>query len=563
MVALKSTGTNTFSAIRPYTDKDVYNELIKTQPFSWSKPYVGRLDLPSDICFQAENTLLYPLSANPAGSDIRCWQEKSSGDNRLSGWYAFVGGGTRMYDEDNLPECSLLSTQATCSQVAFCSWNATSSSCDEIPGIKDQLFQPYLLALDMGTGVNIFQYLWPSVQQAFAAKWPVSDIKGKNIPHSMTTPMVLDLWRGVASDDSRPLVGRDGLMDHIFVGDLAGHYWGIYLDDNPNTNTPRVFIDRWQTKKAYDGSCSSFSTQSACEATNACWWDSSAASPSCREGYGTRGPLQPVSADSAAAFDAKGNLRLFFGTGKFEKVTGDFNDRNDKGKNSFYNITLPLNQFTATGDTTCTASGYPSSPTLNCSSVNTLKIPDALYIRLQDNSCTDCSGTSDVWVDPPVSDTVKADYVRAGCGSASGTSCDCSTNCYQCIMDLTTPGEKVLGKPLVAGGLVFFTTYVPQASTCGAGGNSYLYVVDYMCRPLQSNPLRDAGLATTIYYSSDGSDMSAVRASLGEGMPSQPVLDSTGEHVLIQTSDAEIKRIKVELPSSDNFKGWHEEAMEE
>ena len=565
MVALQSTGTNSYTAIRPYTDRDVYNELVKTQPFSWSTPYVGRLDLPSDICFQAENTLLYPLSANPTSSDIKCWQEKDSGANRLSGWYAFVGGGNRMTDMDNLPVCADFTASTDCAKAAFCSWDSSSSVCNEITGIKEQLFQPYLLALDMGTGVDIFQYLWPTMQQAFAAKWPVSDIDGKNVPHSMTTPMVLDIWKGVTANDSKPLFGRDGVMDHIFVGDLAGHYWGIYMDGNPNTHTPRVYIDRWQTKKAY-ANCSTLTSEAACKATNACWWDA-ASSPSCQDGYGTRGPLQPVSAESDATFDINGNLRLYFGTGKFEQVTGDHNDRTDKGRNSFYNVTLPMAMFTQTNDSTCTATGFPQTPSINCANDNTLDLPvqsgDSLYIRLQDHSCTDCEGTADAWVNPPVNDTVKAAYVGAGCGSATGVDCGCSTECYQCIMDLTTPGEKVLGKPLVAGGLVFFTTYVPQASTCGAGGEGYVYVVDYMCRPLSRNPFADAGLAATIYYGSNGTDMSAVRASLGSGMPSDPVLDSKGEHVLIQTSDAEIKRIPVDIGARNLLKGWHEETVEE
>jgi hypothetical protein len=51
-----------------------------------------------------------------------------------------------------------------------------------------------------------------------------------------------------------------------------------------------------------------------------------------------------------------------------------------------------------------------------------------------------------------------------------------------------------------------------------------------------------------------------VRAKLGGGMPSHPVLDSSGEHVLIQTSDAKIHRIKVDLPQKPFYlKGWREE----
>jgi len=51
----------------------------------------------------------------------------------------------------------------------------------------------------------------------------------------------------------------------------------------------------------------------------------------------------------------------------------------------------------------------------------------------------------------------------------------------------------------------------------------------------------------------------AYRGSLGSGMPSKPVLDSSGEHVLVQTSDAKIHRISVTLPKKPLYlKGWKE-----
>ena len=566
MVALESVGSGRFEAKHPWAKKEVYNELLKTQPFSWSTPYVGKLNLPADLCFRADQQLLYPLSADTNFPDPVCWSEDST-THQLSGWYAFIGGGTRMYDEDDLPDCSDLATAASCGAAAFCRWDNTMLACNEIPGMKEQLFQPNLLALDMATGINIFQYLWPTVQQAFAAKWPVSAVAGKNIPHSMTTPMVLDIWKG--ADNSKPTFGKDGSSDHIFAGDITGHYWGISLDSNPNTHQPRVYVDRWQTKKSFFG-CSSLTSKTSCEASNACWWDTSG-TPSCEEGYGTRGPRQPINSAAEASFDVNKNLRIYFGTGKFENVSGDFNDRSDKGYNAFYNITLPTDHFTSTDDTACTVSGYPQTPTMSCSGKNMVSVPPIgnqdLHIRLQDHSCSDCEGhvggTADTWITPPDNDTVQADYVGAGCSSQNGTDCGCSNDCYQCVFDLTTPGEKVLGQPLVAGELVFFTTYVPQASTCGTGGVGYVYVADYMCRELKFNPFEQSGLTTTVYYSDTAhTHTSAVRADLGGGMPSRPVIDSTGEHILIQTSDAEIKRIKVNIKVKDYYKGWQEEIVQ-
>ena len=52
----------------------------------------------------------------------------------------------------------------------------------------------------------------------------------------------------------------------------------------------------------------------------------------------------------------------------------------------------------------------------------------------------------------------------------------------------------------------------------------------------------------------------AVRAYVGPGMPSRPILDSSGKYLFVQTSDARIHRIKVKLPQDPlQVKGWKEE----
>jgi len=58
----------------------------------------------------------------------------------------------------------------------------------------------------------------------------------------------------------------------------------------------------------------------------------------------------------------------------------------------------------------------------------------------------------------------------------------------------------------------------------------------------------------------EGTKTVGYMAKLGPGMPSRPVLDSSGEYVFIQTSDAQIHKIKVELLFQPfELKGWKEE----
>ncbi len=83
---------------------------------------------------------------------------------------------------------------------------------------------------------------------------------------------------------------------------------------------------------------------------------------------------------------------------------------------------------------------------------------------------------------------------------------------------INDPGERVTDLATVYGGIVYFTSYVPDTGICGHGGRSYLYMVDY----------------------STGADTSGGTGArsklLGEGIASHPVLDVQHEEVIVQTS---------------------------
>ena len=578
MVNLQKTDTNTYTALRPYAKKTIYDD-IKTYPLSWAVPYIGRLVLPEGLELKAEKTILYPWSPDPTpasgstdpatGLSPVTWGDS---DHQLSGWVAFIGGGMRVYDpEDLLAPCSDYTLQSDCTADARCSWDSSKCDFKEGDDVRKQMFEPYLLALDIKSGINIFQYTWPVIQRAFSTQWQPENVDDKLIPHSMNTAIALDLWKGipVKDDDSNiiPEFGKDGLIDHIFLGDTAGTFWGLRFENSKDSNSApvkaRIVADMWKTKMAVSD-CASLTSEGDCTA-NGCWWDST--TTSCEDGYGTRGARQPITATPSAAFDFNKNLRLYFGTGQFENARGTFNDQNDKGHNSFYNLTLPLGMYTSDeDDNSCSVlSSTLPSVTIACAG-NMVKVSaddsttsDDINIRIRPHDCASlCSGTSDDWVTPPNPDTARAAFVDSSC--AEDKTCVCSKPCYSCILDLPGAGERIFSQALVAGGLVFFTTFQPNTEVCGGGGNGYLYVVDFMCRKLSKNPFGGSGLAaewlTSSGWTEGAASGSAVRANLGSGMPSRPVLDSTGEHVLIQTSDARIHRIKIDLPYMDFLKGW-------
>jgi type IV pilus assembly protein PilY1 len=80
---------------------------------------------------------------------------------------------------------------------------------------------------------------------------------------------------------------------------------------------------------------------------------------------------------------------------------------------------------------------------------------------------------------------------------------------------------------VVVAGAVFFTTFVPSQEVCAAGGNSWLYRLDY-----ENGSVPDDG---------ESDDWDGNRSiDLGQGVASRPVVDIVNETVIVQSSDATI-----------------------
>jgi type IV pilus assembly protein PilY1 len=130
----------------------------------------------------------------------------------------------------------------------------------------------------------------------------------------------------------------------------------------------------------------------------------------------------------------------------------------------------------------------------------------------------------------------------------------------------------VVDEALVAGGLVFFTTFVPTDNICGVGGDAFLYVLDHMCGELGDNIIEELIERTGVGGEASGGlggkpgwergefkvaeSKQAFVVKLGPGVPSRPVISSNREHIIIQTSDAKIHRISVDLPTKPSVIQW-------
>ena len=75
---------------------------------------------------------------------------------------------------------------------------------------------------------------------------------------------------------------------------------------------------------------------------------------------------------------------------------------------------------------------------------------------------------------------------------------------------------------------MYFTSFSPSNAICSAGGDSYLYHIDYR-----------NGIAVDSDDDGDLGDES-IADSLGRGVASRPVVNLAAEELIVQTSDARL-----------------------
>jgi Tfp pilus tip-associated adhesin PilY1 len=223
---------------------------------------------------------------------------------------------------------------------------------------------------------------------------------------------------------------NDGFIDTVYMGDLGGNMWRFrFCPRDPNCSSCGL--------SSYTGSsCTTCATTSWAgsllySATNA-ERGSSLSTPS--------NSHKQIFTTATATKDALGNVWIYFGTGEnndptWKPPTGI--PDTDATKNRLYGIKEDIN-FTATY-TTANLTNITTSPTYDATTATT----KGWYITLSNNTLTRSDGSTIV---NPV-------------------------------------GEKMISDPTIFGGVIYFSTYVPDqgsASACGLSGDAFLYGIKYM-----------------------------------------------------------------------------------
>ncbi|MGO9116405.1 MAG: hypothetical protein ACLQPD_02215 [Desulfomonilaceae bacterium] len=301
---------------------------LKTLPVSWSKPYVGRVGLPSNL------TLSTCTGSTPTGTEAVC-APPSTCSTTLSGVrnLAFIGGGAHVYDASLFTAGSGLFPS---------SWSQFY-----IDGFKHSLNRTFLLALDIETGVNAFKYIWPSIYNVSRALFPeqdtVCDSNGQNckqvVPYAMSDPIALDLW-----DLRNVTQGEDGYTDSIYVGDMNGVFYGLKLNFDPLQHLAGsnygIYVDIWRTKPIPVNSTTTQDRYSD-------WF---------------RSGSQPLTIQPAGSWERFNTnaFRVITAGGKYENITGSNSDFWDVARMSLYNLRDTI-QFDQLGGTSWTVNANSST----------------------------------------------------------------------------------------------------------------------------------------------------------------------------------------------------------
>lgn len=462
-------------------------------------------NFPGPATVTSGNTTVASIFANRAGRyynatktlplsrSMPCMARFYSSDGTL---YAGIsGGGIREYNVN-----STLTVNST-----------TTTTLGRLPGWK-YLYYPIFRAVAMnGTnGTDLWHDTWQTFLTSgtsYTGYFPVTKFGSRadnntklSLPWGIANVAAFDVF----GSDGRSLSLEgiaDGFHDVAYAGDIRGTLYTLRLKGgNSSVSSPTIPRCMLVRKTKNIPTANQLSNE-------------------------YRGTRQPINVTPVAAFDTDGNLRLYFGTGKYDNVyeTG-YDDKNDTAKMTFYCMVEDM-----------------SSSKIACSGNSTgITSPFPIYQK--------CNATDSThyWVNST---------------TASG-----GDSCFPCSLDLTTTGERVTDSALVAGGYVFFTTFFPDSDRCSGSGNSSLYVMDYMCRKLANSSVIGGANAHLNVGSTSWSSgpagtnaVAALKIALGRGMASRPVLDSTGTNLLIQTSENKLIRINLDMTDAIRsiIRGWN------
>lgn len=244
---------------------------------------------------------------------------------------------------------------------------------------------------------------------------------------------------------------------------------------------------------------------------------------------------KPITSPPTATKDAKGNLWVYFGTGRFFSTS----DKTDTSAQSFYGIKDVCRPWVP--------ANYGCTDTVT---EGDLLNTSAAVVSYGGNTVSGVTGVTN-WDNLQTKiDSQKGWYINFADMPAEGTPGE--KEYYPPAAQRA--GQRVISKPVAASGLVIWATYVPSTDICSAEGFSYMHVANY-----------ETGTAHK-YYTYKREKEVTTPSNVGRskylrtGVPSAIAIMVTKKGKVkgfAQTSTGEIKEIELygALPTY-GFKGW-------
>ncbi len=257
----------------------------------------------------------------------------------------------------------------------------------------------------------------------------------------------------------------------------------------------------------------------------------------------------PITAKAGYAYagddnnDGVSDIWLYFGTGKYR-------DQIDK-------FTVDQQYFYGLFD----AGAAEATPYIQSDLVEiTTEIVEA-YALDEDGNRVDLNGDNTV-----DSDDLRQ-YRTLSCPSPDNNG-NCNPNNDSWVLKLAIPAdsasERTISQPLVVGGIVFFTTFVPDGDVCEGNGDTWLFAVDWQSGEFVSNEVFDINESGGFdsgdrnIQDTSGDTKKVAGIYIGTGKPSGE-LAIHNDILFVGTTGQPPKPIKVNLPEQRvRLRSWQQ-----
>ncbi len=233
---------------------------------------------------------------------------------------------------------------------------------------------------------------------------------------------------------------------------------------------------------------------------------------------------QYITSAPAVTTDSLKKLWVFFGTGKFLNTA----DKSDSSKQAFYGIKDPCwDGSNGAWKTTCTAPNTWGS--LNTAGSYTASVTSATLVDTT-SAVVATDSTSTV---TGVAGATTFNALKSLIATKDGW--------YMYFTTAASSLERSLNKPTVIGGVVLFTTFVPDSDVCALGGNSWFYAIYFETGSAYSSSVIGTSGGTVLKKSSGSSVGMASSIAIHSGRESGAkafVQMSTGQATVISFQTA-------------------------